>query len=56
MNETGRRWLHPWIRIDLELRPLLAERIERGATGELDRRPAALIEERRGLECEGWFS
>jgi hypothetical protein len=47
---------HPWISLERELRPLFAERIERGATDELDRKIMALIVERRRIQLAGWFS
>jgi hypothetical protein len=56
MNEADRRWQHSWLRIDRELRPLIAERLEHGATDELDRKLAALIEEQRRVERADWFS
>jgi hypothetical protein len=39
-----------------QARELLAARMERGATEQLDRRLAALIEEQRRVERAGWFS
>lgn len=46
----------PYIALDRQIRELLAERMERGATDELDRRLAALIVEARRIEQAGWFS
>lgn len=46
----------PWIALDRKIRELLAERMERGATEELDRRLMTLIEEQRRVERAGWFS
>ena len=46
----------PYAAVDRRIRVLLAERLERGATDELDRQLAALIAERERVERAGWFS
>jgi hypothetical protein len=45
-----------YITLDRKIRELLAERMENGATDQLDRRRAALIEERRRVERAGWWN
>lgn len=42
---------HPWLTLDRKIREVLAERMERGATNELDRRLMALIEQQRALSA-----
>jgi hypothetical protein len=44
-------WL-PWILLDRRIRAVLAERMERGASVELDRRLVALLLEQRALKLE----
>jgi hypothetical protein len=48
-------WL-PWIELDRRIRALIAERLEHGATDELDAKILAAAAEREELERKGWFS
>ena len=50
-------WLSPlpYAALDRRIREVFAERMERGATDERDRRLAALIAERDHIERAGWF-
>ena len=45
-----------WITLDRRIRLVIAERMERGATDEHDRRLMALMVAREAVERAGWFS
>ena len=48
-------WL-PCVSVDRKIRAVIKERMERGATDELDRKLAVLIERQKRIERVGWFS
>jgi hypothetical protein len=51
----GMFWL-PWIILDRRIRAVIAERLTRGASDDIDHRLAALILQRDSVARAGWFS
>ncbi len=49
-------WQHPWLRIELSTRAVLADRLERGPTTTTDYALAQVIAERQSIERAGWFN
>jgi hypothetical protein len=48
--------LLPWIVLDRRIRAVIGERLERGASDEVDRRLAALVVQQQRIARAGWFS
>ena len=63
---TGRRvsagamskgsWQHPWLRIELAIRAVLADRLTRGPSAKVDQVLMARVKERERIEHAGWFN
>src|SRR5262249_23566730 len=49
------RWQRPWLRIELAIRAVLADRMTRGASEKVDRALMTLVEERERIARAGWF-
>jgi len=50
-----RLW-HPWLRIELAIRAVLADRLTRGPSARVDRFLMARVKEREKIERAGWFN
>ncbi len=53
---TANWWQHPWLRIELSTRAVLADRLGRGPNMTADRALAQIIAERQSIERAGWFN
>src|SRR5213594_1872259 len=49
-------WQHPWLRIELAVRAVLADRLTRGPSAKIDRVLMARVKEREQIERAGWFN
>ena len=49
-------WLHPWLRVELATRAVLADRLTRGPSESLDQVLMARIKERERIQRMGWFN
>ena len=47
------RWQHPWLRIELAIRAVLADRLARGASAKVDQVLMARVKERERIERAG---
>ncbi len=55
MNERERTWQHPpWLRIELAIRAVLADRLTRGQSSTIDQTLMVRVRERERSECAGW--
>jgi len=49
-------WQHPWLRAELAIRAVLADRLTRGASATIDQVLAARVKERERIARAGWFN
>ncbi len=49
-------WQHPWLRIELAIRAVLADRLTRGPSAAVDQVLMARVKERERIEHAGWFN
>ncbi len=57
MNEREHSWQHPpWLRIELAIRAVLADRLTRGQSSTIDQTLMVRVRERERSECAGWFN
>ena len=49
-------WQHPWLRIELAIRTVLADRLTRGPSVSVDQMLIVRVEERKRIERAGWFN
>jgi hypothetical protein len=49
-------WQHPWLRIELAIRVVLADRLTRGASPKVDELLLARVNDRERIERAGWFN
>jgi hypothetical protein len=56
MSDPDRRWQHPWLRVELATRAVLAERLTRGGAEPRDLRLLDLIAQRKAIARAGWFN
>ena len=50
------RWQHPWLRIELAIRAIIADRLTRGPSESVDQVLMARIKERERIQRVGWFN
>ena len=55
-QSAARRWRHPWLRIELAIRAVLADRLARGASPRVDQVLMACVKDRERIERAGWFN
>ena len=53
---ADRAWQHPWLRIELRIRAILADRLTRGPSPTVDQVLMARVKERERIERVGWFT
>ena len=53
---TDRAWRHPWLRIELAIRAVLAGRLTGGPSLVIDQVLMARVKERERIERAGWFN
>jgi len=55
-QSAGRRWQHPWLRVELAIRAVLADRLTSGPSATVDQVLMARVKERERIERAGWFN
>ena len=50
------RWQQPWLRIELAMRAVLADRLTRGPSPRVDQVLMACVKDRERIERAGWFN
>jgi len=53
---SATKWQHPWLRIELAIRAVLADRLTRGPSPRVDQVLMARVQERERIERAGWFN
>lgn len=55
-DDSDRRWMHPWLRVERATRAVLADRLTHGGSEPGDRKLLALISARKAIARAGWFN
>jgi len=56
MSASGPGNTPPWLRIELAIRAVLADRLTRGQSSTIDQTLMVRVRERERSECTGWFN
>ncbi len=56
MSASGPGNTPPWLRIELAIRAVLADRLTRGQSSTIDQTLMVRVRERERSECAGWFN